>query len=104
MSTKSYVIILTSNSGSDKPTHDEKPKGFINTVLETVDTSFNNLYDLNVKYGKMKYLEKNTNHTFKIISPEIVIMKSLLDFDQERLKKNWEQGKIITRKSLNEML
>lgn len=96
-------IILTSNSGSDKPTYDKKPKGFVNTVLETVDTSFNNLYDLNVKYGKIKYLEKNINHTFKIISPKIEIMKNLLDFDQERIKKNLEHGKIITRETLNEV-
>lgn len=96
-------IILTSNSGSDRPTHDEKPKGFINTLLETVDSSLNNLFDLNVKYGKIKYWEKNRNHVFKIISPEVMIMKNLLDFDQSRIKQNWEQGRIVARKILNEM-
>lgn len=93
-------IILCSNSGSNESTYDKKPNGIINTFLDTVDNAFNNLFDLNVKYGQIKHWQKYPQHEFKIIKPEKMIMQGVLDFDQTRLKANMFYGQSMARSVL----
>ena len=90
---KKTFIVLCSNSGSDSSKNDFIPKNILENYLDSVESLFNNIADLNVKYGKLKYWQQNENHEFKIIMPQISIMKNTLDFNLERIIRNLEYGK-----------
>jgi hypothetical protein len=93
-------VIFSSKYENNLPEKEKISNDILNLFIDSNDMLFNNNFNMNVKYGKLKYWQKDD---ITLISPEFHILQGLLDFDIHKILYNIDYGKKMGAKAIRDL-
>ena len=93
-------VIFSSKYENNLPEKEKISNDILNLFIDSNDMLFDNNFDLSMKYGNLKYWQKDD---ITVISPEFHILQGLLDFDIHKISHNIEYGRRMGAKVIRDL-